>query len=220
MIESSKDSQYWTDDTLIQAVIGIWFAASHQPWVVRRPCNSKLSFSYAESGVKITHFILLELCARPEYIQQLRNEIGSEGSLDYTKMSKLPILDSFIKETIRLNTLDKCEYQARLRCSRHVDTKDMEVAIRRKALKPFTFSKGGPHVAVGDIACVSAWDIMHNEEKYPKAHEFDGHRFINSPPAHPKESKHLRSHDSNIRGTTLTDASQDFPIWGYGSKVW
>lgn len=96
-------------------------------------------------------------------------------------------------------------------------TKDVEVAIRRKALEPFTFSKGGPQVAAGDIACVSAWDIMHREEKYPAAHKFDGHRFINSPLAN---SKHLQSHNGNMRGTVFTDASQDFPIWGYGSKVW
>ncbi|MCJ1349613.1 hypothetical protein MMC31_007854 [Peltigera leucophlebia] len=73
-IESSKESHYWTDNALIQAVIGIWFAASHQPWIN-------------------LHFVFLELCARPEYVQQLRDEIGSEGSLDYTKISKLPILD-------------------------------------------------------------------------------------------------------------------------------
>ena len=102
------------------------------------------------------------------------------------------------------------------------------VAIRRKALQPFTFSKGGPHIAVGEIACVSAWDIMHNEEKYPAAHQFDGHRFINnknndyySPTT---LEQHLPSshHDGNMirGGTRLTDASQDFPIWGYGSKVW
>lgn len=57
MIESSKDSQYWADNALIQAVIGNWFAAS----------------------------------------------------LDYSKISKLPILDSFIKETIRVNPVDKSE---------------------------------------------------------------------------------------------------------------
>lgn len=67
----------------------------------------KQSFSYAEPGEKNPHFVFLELCARPEYIQTLRGEISSEGSLDYTKISKLPILDSFIKEAIRVNPLDK-----------------------------------------------------------------------------------------------------------------
>lgn len=34
MIESAKDSSYWDSHTLSQALIGIWFASSHQPWVV------------------------------------------------------------------------------------------------------------------------------------------------------------------------------------------
>lgn len=69
----------------------------------------KQSFSYAISGEKNLHSVFLELCVRPEYIQQLLDEIFSEGSLDYSKISKLPILDSFIKETIRVNPLDKSE---------------------------------------------------------------------------------------------------------------
>lgn len=177
----------------------------------------KQSFAWADSEEKNLHFVFLELCARPEYVWQLRKEITSEGPLDYTKISKLPMLDSFVKEAVRANPLDKSEYLVLPQCSRHGHTNDVEVAIRRKALEPFTFSNGGPHVAVGDIACVSSWDIMHNEEKYPTAHEFDGHRFINDSHI---TSKHLRSQDDDVRGTTFTDASQEFPIWGYGSKAW
>lgn len=39
MVESSKGSNYWTDNALIQAVIGIWFAAAHQPWIVECPSH-------------------------------------------------------------------------------------------------------------------------------------------------------------------------------------
>lgn len=35
MIEGSRDSSYWTPNIVVQALIGIWFAAAHQPWVVR-----------------------------------------------------------------------------------------------------------------------------------------------------------------------------------------
>lgn len=66
--------------------------------------------SRANSWEKNLHFVFLELCARPEYVQQLRDEIGDQGPLDYTKMSELPLLDSFIKEAVRLNPLDKSEY--------------------------------------------------------------------------------------------------------------
>lgn len=89
------------------------------------------------------------------------------------------------------------------------------VSIRRKALKPFTFSNGGPHVSVGEIACVPGWEIMHDESKYPNAETFDGLRFVTN-----THSTTSGSSDNILRGTTFTDASKDFPIWGLGSKVW
>jgi cytochrome P450 len=51
-------------------------------------------------------FALLELCSQPEYINLLRNEIGGYAELDSVQLEKLPLLDSFIKETIRLSPLD------------------------------------------------------------------------------------------------------------------
>ena len=55
------------------------------------------------------HFVFLELCSRPEYVKLIREEIGNQGALDYNGLSKLPILDSFIKESVRVNPLDKSE---------------------------------------------------------------------------------------------------------------
>ena len=89
------------------------------------------------------------------------------------------------------------------------------MAIRRKALRPYTFSHGGPHVASGEIACVPAWEIMHNESRYPQPDEFDGLRFAQNTIA-----TMSKQGESDQRGTTFTDASKDFPIWGLGSKVW
>ncbi len=89
------------------------------------------------------------------------------------------------------------------------------VSIRRKALKPFKFSNGGPHVAVGEIACVPGWEIMHDELKYPNAYTFDGLRFVKS-----ELTTASGLSDNTLRGTTFTDASKEFPIWGLGSKVW
>ena len=52
------------------------------------------------------HFIVLELCLRPELVELLRQEIERQEKLDYATISTLPILDSFIKESVRLNPLD------------------------------------------------------------------------------------------------------------------
>ncbi|KAL8762520.1 MAG: hypothetical protein Q9184_001480 [Pyrenodesmia sp. 2 TL-2023] len=142
------------------------------------------------------HFVFLELCARPEYTTMIREEIQSIDKFDLEGLNRLPILDSFIKEAVRANPLDK-------------------MGIRRKALRPYTFSDGGPDVLVGEIACVSSWEIMHNDAIYPKPEAFDGLRFVAN-----THSKVSAPSENVMRGTTFTDASKDFPIWGLGSKVW
>jgi len=106
MIEASADSKYWTHTLIIQAVLGIWFAASHQPWIVREP----LQLQETELiHVQNLHFVFLELCARPEHVEMIHQEIKVAGTLDYEGINQLPILDSFIKESVRLNPLDKSQ---------------------------------------------------------------------------------------------------------------
>ncbi|KAL9121511.1 MAG: hypothetical protein Q9187_001931 [Circinaria calcarea] len=170
MTELSKGSNYWTPKVLAQALLGVWFAAAHQPWMN-------------------LDFVLLELCTRPEYIEILRTEVGDPTNLNYTNLEKLPFLDSFIKETVRVNPLDT-------------------LAIRRKALKPFTFSGGGPHVPVGKMACVSSYDLMHDEAHHPDASIFDGRRFASSKAT------------LGTKRSKFTDVSAHFPVWGYGSLAW
>jgi len=153
MAKLNPDSEYWTPSMLAQAILGIWFVASHQPWMN-------------------LDFILLELSIRPGSVEILRAEIGDPDILDYAMVEELPYLDSFIKETVRLNPLDT-------------------MAIRRKALRHFTFSSGGPHVLEGHMACISLCDAMRNEADYPNANVFDGSRF--------------------------TDVSEKYSTWGFGS---
>ena len=58
---------------------------------------------------KNLHFIFLKFCTQTEYTKLIREEISKKEPLDYERLSKLPILDSFIKEAVRLNPLDKRE---------------------------------------------------------------------------------------------------------------
>lgn len=88
------------------------------------------------------------------------------------------------------------------------------VAIRRKALQPYTFSTG-QQAPVGQIACVPAWEFMHDQSQYPDPNTFNGHRFVKKSQREASASEY-----DAMRGTTFTDASKDFPIWGLGSKVW
>ena len=63
--------------------------------------------------------------------------------------------------------------------------------------------------------CLPAWEIMHNELRYPNAEAFDGLRFVQF-----AQTKSSSLPNDTMRGTTFTDASQDLPIWGLGSNVW
>lgn len=87
MTEMTEDSNYWNPEMISQSLLGIWFAASHQPWMNM-------------------HFVILELCAREKWQSLLRQELQKHAPLDYDTLEQLPLLDSFIKETIRLNPLD------------------------------------------------------------------------------------------------------------------
>ena len=134
---------------------------------------------------------------------------------DYESITRLPVLDSFIKESSRLNPLDKSMLSLKVNRQRMVTLTDLVVAIRRKALRPYTFSNGGPHVAAGEMACVSGWDLMHDSAKYPNPDDFDGLRFVKPSVLTPAVVE-----EQSMRGTSLTDATKDFPIWGLGSKAW
>ena len=92
------------------------------------------------------------------------------------------------------------------------------MSIRRKALKPFQFANGGPKLQTGQIACAPAYEIMHNEAKYPHPHDFDGLRFVKGTGIISRGS--MKSEGGETRGTTLTDGTKDFPIWGLGSRIW
>lgn len=180
MVDSSRDSAYWTTNVLIQALVGLWIAAGHQPWIN-------------------LHFAICELCDRPEYIDLLRAELLAQERLDYPAVSRLPILDSFLKESIRLNALDR-------------------MAVRRKALQPYAFTKGSPHVQKDEITCVSSYELMRDEQFFPESERFDGLRFVKDLKI--SAAAGGKGFGNPMRGTSVTDVSKEYPVWGYGSHFW
>ncbi|SPB45944.1 unnamed protein product [Aspergillus niger] len=162
---SAADRSYWTPERLSQSILGLWLAASHQPWVN-------------------LHAILVELCLRPEWQDLLRDEALQNQRNLARNMNELPLLDSFMRETARVNSLDR-------------------VAIRRKALKDYSFSSAPLSIAAGSILCVSSYDVARNEHIYPDPEQFDGGRFLTG-----------RCKDTSRK---FTDVSENHLIWGYGS---
>ena len=146
-----------------------------------------------------------------------------QEKLDYATISSLPILDSFIKESVRLNPLDLSKWTSasapRLSGLISRDNVSLTVTIRRKALKPFQFSNVGPAIETRQITCVPAYDTMHSEAKYPHPNEFDGLSFLKDPSVVPGGNAKT-GRGGEMRGTTLREGSKDSPIWGFGSKIW
>lgn len=136
-------------------------------------------------GIQNLHFIPLELCSRPEFVDLERQETERQEKLDCATISSLPILDSFIKESVRLNLLklSKWASASALRLTRLISRNNVSltVAIRRKALKPFQFWNRGPAMGTEQITYFPAYDIMHNKANYPHPNEFNGLRFLKDP---------------------------------------
>ena len=138
-IDANFRKDTWSAHKLIQVLLGVWFATLHQP---------ALSLTYA----------LEDLCRYPTYIKLLREELMT-CEVTEEKLERLPLLDSFLKESARLHPSDS-------------------IACRRKVLQPFVFSDGTP-LFEGDVACVPLQAIMRDPVYYQDSSRFDGFRFVN-----------------------------------------
>jgi cytochrome P450 len=59
---------------------------------------------------QLLNFALYNLCKHPEYQDILREEIALTGGVEFNHQNnELPLLDSFLKETARLNPITICK---------------------------------------------------------------------------------------------------------------
>jgi len=106
--------------------------------------------------------VLYDLTSRPEYIEPLREEIAAvlaadNGKLIKTSMTKLRKLDSFIKETQRMNPHSL-------------------VQMSREVLKPITLSDG-TILPKGLQISLPSHQVNMDENIWERPDEFDGFRF-------------------------------------------
>ncbi|OOF93346.1 hypothetical protein ASPCADRAFT_516985 [Aspergillus carbonarius ITEM 5010] len=141
VMESSKTPAQKTVLRMTQQMFGILFASAHQ---------MSMALVYA----------IFDLCLHPEYIEPLRKEIESERSIAESEdfIDHLPLLDSFLRESARLNALDA-------------------LTVQRMALAPYTFSDG-THVPAGNLVAVPQAAVMQDPRSYPDPMEFNPYRFV------------------------------------------
>ncbi len=157
--------------------------------------------------------MLFDLCAHPEYVEPLRKEVESSQFDDFMRTTKgLPLLDSFIKESSRLNPIESSMYSLALTW---IILTYFLVSGRRQALKDFTFSDG-TQVKKGDWACVPAKAMLNDETYFPQANSFEGFRF--APPSKiPASAKTVSQPEGPSR---YSDLSANYHAWGIGGIVW
>ena len=120
---------------------------------------------------------MYHLLADPKYVEPLRQEIeavvAEEG---WTKagMDKLHKLDSFLRETQRMNTTGSGLLDS-LDISLFLITL-LQVEMYRLTLRPFTFSNGVT-IPEGTIVAVPASAVHTDENIYSNPEQFDGFRF-------------------------------------------
>jgi cytochrome P450 len=84
-------------------------------------------------------------------------------------MVKLELLDSFLKESARLNTSES-------------------ISLRRKAMQPFTF-KDGTHIPAEDWVCVPQRPLLRDPAIYSAPDVFNPYRFMSRNTENQKSSK-------------------------------
>ncbi|KAI1841565.1 hypothetical protein JX266_012218 [Neoarthrinium moseri] len=178
LIDTSPRKNPWSPARMIGEIIAVWFSTVHQ-----------LSMTAT--------YLIEDLCLHEEYLAPLKEELrqhvatSSKASID---IERLPLLDSFIKESIRCTNADA-------------------VSCRRKALVDHVLDDG-TRVARGDWVCIPQRAMMHDPNRFSRPHEFDGFRF-----ARANASLRAGNHSAEVPDNSpasLTTANHDWPIWGLG----
>lgn len=120
----------------------------------------------------------------------------------------MPLLDSFLRESARLNPLDA-------------------LSVRRKSLTPYTISSvPHTHIPADNWICVPQSALMLDSAHYPHAETFDAFRFVPAGGTTTPEGRmeaeaknDTASGRRNGRARKFTDVDWKFPFWGLGKRA-
>ncbi|KAF2873250.1 cytochrome P450 [Massariosphaeria phaeospora] len=153
-----------------------WTADVTTPWTAERVVHELMAllFGAVHSMGMATTFAIRDICMHPEYVEPLRKEIEGPAYQAWEATGDgLPFLDSFLKESARINPLDN-------------------LSTRRKALRPFTLSNG-VHVEVGDWLATPLMPMLRDAKHWADPLEFHGFRHVD-----PKTLASLENPDAFI----------------------
>ncbi|KAI1406848.1 cytochrome P450 [Hypoxylon sp. FL1857] len=106
--------------------------------------------------------IIYDLVEHPDVVEEIRAEItkvkNEQGIWTRQSLGTLWLLDSFMKESMRLHTLQ-------------------QLTVQRTALVPWTF-KDGFHLPTGTLISFASQQLNLDDDIYPSAASFDARRFL------------------------------------------
>ena len=171
-------------------------------WYAQIPFSAEICVDLSQ----LIAFALHYLCLHPEYIEPIRAEIveiRSRGQEPATADSA-PLMDSFLRETARLQTINARRKSQRPISSVQAD--QASVQIPHKTLSKFIF-KDGTVVPAGNWVCIPSCAIMQDEAIYSDARAFNPRRFLNK--------------DGKVKsGFEFTTPSPEFWYWGGSKRPW
>ncbi|KAI1127997.1 cytochrome P450 [Nemania abortiva] len=180
IIDTSPRKNPWSPQRMVGEIMAVWFSTVHQ-----------LAMTAT--------YLVQDLCLHAEYMEPLRNELREH--LEYQAQTgapmdveRMPLLDSFIKESIRCSNVDA-------------------ISCRRKALSHYVL-KDGSTVEKGDWVCIPQLAMMHDAQRYSNPEAFRPFRFAEANSA--LREGHGTSLIPDKTPTSLTTATVEWPIWGLG----
>jgi cytochrome P450 len=159
---------------------------------------------------------LYHLAADPEYASVLREEVNAvvaEHGWTKAAIDRMYKIDSFLRESLRINTVVSSEKLHHLVCLFLADISS--VSMLRVAMKDFTFSDG-MRIPAGTYICVPIHATHHDDQKYTESSKFDPKRFI--PDDHWQGNADEK--DVEHRQQQTVTASPDYLAWGLGRHSW
>ncbi|KAL9057834.1 MAG: hypothetical protein Q9162_002064, partial [Coniocarpon cinnabarinum] len=128
------------------------------PLVIARHTMA-LTFAATHQPPMLLMFTLYNLCKYPEYLEPLRQEALEAANWRTDNQNlEMPLLDSFIKETARMEP-------------------GSLMGVGRRVNSDFTF-KDGTHVPKGNWVAVHHYGMQRHAESYNDPDTFDGFRFV------------------------------------------
>ncbi|KAL8994942.1 MAG: hypothetical protein Q9188_006927 [Gyalolechia gomerana] len=173
LIESAPGD--WSNSRCVHEIIALWIGG------------------FGTLGPAATYAVL-DLYGHAENIEPLRDELqGPAFSALLATGQGLPLMDSFLQESMRLSMSDS-------------------TSVQRKALSDFTFSDG-LRVSKGDWVCVPWRAMMQDPRRFEEPSKFNASRFLSS-------SEVSRQGKAPTRSAQLTDSGDHWLSWGTGRIRW